>query len=167
MPKKRRKTKYETCKTAKSDGGQCGSPALRGKSYCYFHDPRRLLAARAARIRYFLEVPLLEHRGAVQAAIKEVTRALGDREIDCELGGRLLYALQLASRGTQLGTPPVKQSSPRRLRIAPVPGFQKIFSTGRPPANPATLAPRTAKRNLFPSARIRTTPIQPKGACFQ
>ena len=158
---------YKLCSQAKSEGGPCGAPALKGKSYCYFHDPRRLLAARAARIRYFLEVPLLEHRGAIQAAITEVTRALGDREIDCELGGRLLYALQLASRGKQLGTPLVKQSSPRRLRIAPVPGFEKIFSTGRPPANPATLAPKTAKRNFFPSARPGTTPIRPEALRFQ
>jgi hypothetical protein len=158
---------YKLCDCTKSGGGNCGAPALKGKSYCYFHDPRRLLAARAARTRYFLELPLLEHRGAVQAAILEVTRALGAREIDCELGGRLLYSLQLASRGKQLGTPLVKQSSPRRLRIAPVPGFEKIFSTGRPPANPATLAPKTAKRNFVPAARPGTTPSPLKVAHFQ
>ncbi len=124
---------YKLCSEAKSGGGNCGAPALKGKTYCYFHDPRRLLAARAARIRYFLEVPLLEHRGAVQAAIVEVTRALGHREIDCELGERLLYALQLASQGKQLGTPIAKQSSPRRLRIAPSPTSRKsTLPAGRP-----------------------------------
>ena len=96
-----------------------------------------------------------------------MTRALGYREIDCELGGRLLYALQLASTGKQLGTPLVKQSSPRRLKIAPVPGFKTIFATGRPPANPESLAPKTAKRNFFPAARPKTTPTSPKEACFQ
>jgi hypothetical protein len=164
---------YKLCSHAKSAGGTCGSPALKGKSFCYAHDPQRLRAARAVKIRYFLEVPLLEHRGAIQAAISEVTRALGSREIDCQLGGRLLYALQLASQGKQLGTPPVKQSSPRRLKIAPVPGFKKIFATGRPPANPDSLAPSTAKRNFFPAARptpapLRPTPVVPlKEACFQ
>ena len=158
---------YQLCNQARSGGGPCGAPALRGKTYCYFHDPQRLLAARAAKIRYFLEVPLLEHRGAVQAAISEVTRALGAREIDCELGGRLLYALQLASWGKQLGTSPVKQSSPRRLKIAPVPGFKTIFATGRPPANPATLASKTAKRNFFPAARPTNTPLSPKAVYFQ
>jgi hypothetical protein len=167
MPKKRRKAMYQLCSHEKSGGGACGAPALKKKSYCYFHDPRRLLAARAARIRYFLELPLLENRGAIQTAIAEVTSALGHREIDCELGGRLLYALQLASQGKQLGTPLVKQASPRRLRIAPVPGFETIFSTGRPPANPEALAPSTAKRKFFPAARPTTTPIQPKAVCFQ
>jgi hypothetical protein len=158
---------YQLCSHAKSEGGTCGSPALKGKSFCYNHDPRRLRAARAVKIRYFLELPLLEHRGAIQAAISEVTRALGGREIDCELGGRLLYALQLAATGKQLGTPLVKQSSPRRLKIAPVPGFEKIFATGRPPANPESLATSTAKRNFFPAARPTPPPLRPKEACFQ
>ena len=158
---------YQLCSQTKSEGGPCGAPALKGKSYCYFHDPRRLLAARAARIRYFHEVPLLEHRGAIQAAITEVTRALGWKEIDCQLGGRLLYALQLALCGKQLGTPPVEQSSPRRLKIAPVPGFETIFATGRPPANPAALATSKAKRNFFPAARPTTAPLRAKETCFQ
>jgi len=25
-----------------SPGGKCGSPALRGKTWCYFHSPQRL-----------------------------------------------------------------------------------------------------------------------------
>ena len=163
---------YELCRRAKSGGGKCGSPALRGKSFCYNHDPRRLRAARAVKIRYFLEVPLLEHRGAVQAAITEVTRALDWKEIDCQLAGRLLYALQLAATGKQLGTPLVKQASPRRLKIAPVPGFERIFATGRPPANPATLATTAAKRNFFPAARptaapLHSPPLAAKESCFQ
>ena len=149
----------ELCKRAKSGGGKCGSPALNGKSFCYNHDPRRQRSAAAVKIRYFLEIPLLEHRGAIQTAISEVTRALGRKEIDCALGGRLLYALQLAATGKQLGTPPLIQSSPRRLKIAPVPGFDKIFATGRPPANPEPLATTRAKRNFFPAARPRTAPL--------
>ena len=155
---------YELCGRTKPGGGKCGSPALKGKSFCFNHDPRRLRAARAVKIRYFLELPLLEHKGAIQAAITEVTRALGWKEIDCELGGRLLYALQLASTGKQLGTPSVTQSSPRRLKIAPVPGFEKIFATGRPPANQATPAASPAKRNFFPAARPKGAVLRPKAA---
>jgi hypothetical protein len=155
---------YELCGRNKPGGGKCGSPALKGKSFCYYHDPRRLRAARAVKVRYFLELPLLEHEGAIQAAITEVTRALGWKEIDCQLGGRLLYALQLASREKQLGTPPVTQSSPRRLKIAPVPGFKKIFATARPPANPDALATSTAKRNFFPAARPKAPVPRPEAA---
>ncbi len=158
---------YKLCSQTKSGGGNCGAAALKGKSYCYFHDPNRLLTARAAKVRYFLELPLLENRRAMQAALFEVSWAVPRGEIDSKVAGRLIYALQLASRGKQLGTPLAEQASPRRLRIAPVLGFEKIFATGRPPANPVTLAPKTAKRNFFPAARRRTTPICAKAACFQ
>ena len=153
---------YELCGRTKPGGGKCGSPALKGKSFCFNHDPRRLRAARAVKIRYFLELPLLEHKGAIQAAITEVTRALGWKEIDCQLGGRLLYALQLASTGKQLGTPPVTQSSPRRLKIAPVPGFEKIFATGRPPGKPRHPRHFNRETELFPRRPAKSRSTSPE-----
>ncbi len=155
---------YELCGRTKPGGGKCESPALRGKSFCYYHDPRRLRRAKAVKVRYFLELPMLETEGAVRAAISETVQALARKEIDTKHGGKLLYALQLAWNGKQLGTSPVKQSSPRRLKIAPVPGFEKIFATGRPPANQATPAPSPAKRNFFPAARPATAVLRPKAA---
>jgi hypothetical protein len=126
----------ELCGRTKNGGGKCESPALKGKSFCYYHDPSRQRRAQAVKVRYFLELPLLEHRGAIRAAIAETTQALANHEIDCAHGGRLLYALQLASIGKKLGTPPVKQSSPRYLKIAPAPGLTRIFSTAKQPLNP-------------------------------
>jgi hypothetical protein len=119
------------CRHIKTDGRKCGSPAQRGEYYCYYHHPKHLRAARAVKPRYFLEVPLLEHRGAIRAAIAETLRALADGEIDVKLAGRLLYALQLTT-SEKKGTPLVEQSSPRYLKIAPVPGFAKIYTTEKP-----------------------------------
>jgi hypothetical protein len=137
---------YELCGRTKPGGGKCASPALRGKSFCYYHDPSRLRRARAVKVRYFLEIPLLEHRGAIRAALSETIQALGRHEIDCELGGRLLYALQLAWNGQQPGTSPVKQASPRYIKIARTPGFTKIYST-------RSQAPQTQaeSQSLFPT----------------
>jgi hypothetical protein len=123
----------ELCGRTKNGGGKCEAAALRGKSFCYYHDPRRLHRAKAVKVRYFLEVPLLEHRGAIRAAISETVDALARNEIDCQHGGRLLYALQLARSGKKQGTSPVKQSSPRYIKIARAPGLTKIFSTARQP----------------------------------
>ncbi len=155
---------YELCGRTKPRGGKCESPALRGKSFCYYHDPRRLRSANAVKVRYFLELPMLETEGAVRAAISETVQALARKEIDTQYGGRLLYALQLAWNGKQLGTSPVKQSSPRRLKIAPVPGFEKIFATGRPLANQASPAASSAKRNFFPAARPKAAAPRPEAA---
>jgi hypothetical protein len=125
---------YELCGRTKPGGGKCQSPALKGKSFCYYHDPRRQRHAKAVKVRYFLELTMLEPGGAVQAAISETVQALARNEIDTKQGGRLLYALQLASSGKQKGISAVKQSSPRYIKIACDPGFTKIYSTARQPA---------------------------------
>ena len=40
---------YELCGRTKPGGGKCASPALKGKSFCYYHDPRRLHRAKAVK----------------------------------------------------------------------------------------------------------------------
>jgi len=124
----------ERCGRAKLEGGACGSPALKGKSFCYYHDPSRQRRTKAVRARYFLELTMLETGGAVQAALSETLQALASNEIGSRLGGRLLYALQLASTGKKQATPPAHQASPRSVKIARAPGFKKIYSTAKHPA---------------------------------
>src|SRR5271170_2913305 len=88
----------QECRYIKTDGAKCGSPALRGNSHCYYHNPARASARRAARARFFLELPLLEHPGAVQAAVREICQVLGDSNVFFRPAMRLLYALQFAIR---------------------------------------------------------------------
>jgi hypothetical protein len=121
---------YELCGRTKPGGGKCKSPALRGKSFCYYHDPRRQRRARAVKVRYFLELTMLETEGAVRAAISETVQCLARNEIDTRHGGRLLYALQLEWNGEKQGTSSLKPSSPHYIKIARTPGFTKIYSTG-------------------------------------
>ncbi len=71
----------QECRHIKTDGVKCGSPALRGKSHCFYHNPTRTSARRAARARFFLELPLLEHPGAVQAAVREIFQVLADNRV--------------------------------------------------------------------------------------
>jgi len=120
---------YELCGRTKPTGGACESPALKGKSFCYFHDPSRQRRAKAVKVRYFLELTMLESDGAVRAALSETLQALAENEIDSKLGGRLLYALQLAHIGTKEGASPTQQASPRFIRIARTSGLTKVYST--------------------------------------
>jgi hypothetical protein len=84
------------CRHVKTSGGKCGSPALRGQPYCYFHSR---LKQRAVNQPSFLPDQLanLEDRSAIQHAISEVAVALADHRIDTKRAGILLYALQIAS----------------------------------------------------------------------
>jgi hypothetical protein len=131
----------ELCGRTKNGGGKCEAPALKGKSFCYYHDPRKLRRAKAVRVRYFLELTMLETEGAVRAAISETVQALVRNEIDTRHGGNLLYALQLARTGWRQGVSPVKQSSPHYIKIARHPGLTKIYSTARQPSPDKVLYP--------------------------
>ena len=116
----------QECVYIKTDGAKCGSPALRGNSHCYYHNPARASARRAARARFFLELPLLEHPGAVQAAVREIRQVLGENNVFFRPAMRLLYALQFATREedeTGRGATSSRPLSPPSIRVA------RIYST--------------------------------------
>jgi len=83
----------------KINGTQCGSPALRARRYCFFHDKIRReqskIAASASAARFNL--PLLEDANSVQVALMNVIQMLGSGTIDHKTAGLMLYALQTAS----------------------------------------------------------------------
>ncbi len=88
-----------TCHHFKTNGVFCGSPALRGHRFCYFHhqwredEPEEKPDAKPAPF----ELPLLEDANAVQLALQRVMQAILHDEIDNRKAGLLLYALQTAS----------------------------------------------------------------------
>lgn len=84
MPRKPAK-----CEHIKTNGVRCGSPALRGLQFCYFHACSLGSA--------FGFVPLLEDGNAIQLGLGEVIRAIIDERIDTKRAGLLIYALQVAS----------------------------------------------------------------------
>jgi hypothetical protein len=88
------------CQHVKVNGTQCGSPALRRRRRCYFHDcvqrHRRKIAADTPAERRF-DLPLLEDANAVQVALMQVMQMLGSGSIDHRTAGLMLYALQTAS----------------------------------------------------------------------
>jgi len=89
------------CEFIKPDGIQCGSPALRNQTHCYFHDQRRQEKLRLSSLRqsspFPMGVPDLENANAIQGALTEVMRLLIADQIDNRRAGLLLYALQTAS----------------------------------------------------------------------
>ncbi len=91
------------CEHVKSNGHFCGSPAMRGRNYCFFHiiDIGRRLRLK----RYFdhglqappIELPLLEDAASIQLALVQVTDALLKGTLDRKTAGLVLYSLQTAS----------------------------------------------------------------------
>ncbi len=87
------------CQHIKVNGTQCGSPALRRRRHCFFHDKVRgeqaRIAARNSLVRF--DLPLLEDANAVQLSLMKVIQQLGCGQIDHKTAGLMLYALQTAS----------------------------------------------------------------------
>jgi hypothetical protein len=88
------------CQHVKMNGTQCGSPALRRRRHCFFHDrvrrERAKIAAQASGQRGF-DLPLLEDANSVQVALMKVIQMLGCGQMDHKTAGLILYALQTAS----------------------------------------------------------------------
>jgi hypothetical protein len=88
------------CQHLKVNGTQCGSPALRRRRRCYFHDELRVerdkVLADQFAIRRF-ELPPLEDANAVQVAVMKVLQWLGSGRLDPKIAGLMLYGLQTAS----------------------------------------------------------------------
>lgn len=85
------------CHHFKVNGVRCASPALRDRSYCYFHQSQRdLRKLRFKNPSGSFELPLLEDANAIHIAVQEVAAALIQGRIDRQLSGQLLFALQIA-----------------------------------------------------------------------
>src|SRR5450631_164481 len=90
------------CQHIKTNGTQCGCPALRRKRFCYFHSRWRttrldLNPSGAQPAPAAIELPVLEDANSIQVALMQVMRLILSRQLDHKTGGLLLYGLQTAS----------------------------------------------------------------------
>jgi hypothetical protein len=88
-----------TCTHTFPDGHRCGSPALHGEPFCYYHHdkrkPIRNLAARNRRRAFSLSTP--RNRDELQTSLNEVILRLAANQIDHRRAGLILFALQIAA----------------------------------------------------------------------
>ncbi len=92
---------YNECRHILTRGVKCSSPALTGKSFCYYHADRRRNATPRVAVRKpdsaVLPLPDLEDATAIQVSISQVIAALAANRIDARRAGLLLYGLQVAA----------------------------------------------------------------------
>jgi hypothetical protein len=95
------------CRHVKTKGTQCGSPALKGKELCFFHEQNqpREVELYIDGERYSdgtMVMPVFEDAHAIQTVIRQVVQLMLARRIDRKDAGLLLYALQIASGNLKL-----------------------------------------------------------------
>jgi hypothetical protein len=102
------------CQHIKMNGTQCGSPSLRNRRLCFFHDRIRREQARIAAdvsARRRFDLPLLEDANSVQVALMKVIQMLGSGNLDHKTAGLMLYALQTASANLRIADFEVEEAS--------------------------------------------------------
>src|SRR5258706_10734026 len=90
------------CQHVKVNGVQCGSPALKNRKLCHFHQRWQqgriqLNANHARRSRYSLDLPILEDANSIQVALMQGMRLLLTNQVDHKTAALLFYSLQTAS----------------------------------------------------------------------
>ncbi len=90
------------CRHVKTNGTQCGSPALKGKELCFYHErnqPQEMELYDSGD-RYCdgtMVMPVFEDAHSIQTVIRQVVQLMLARRIEHKDAGLLLYALQIAS----------------------------------------------------------------------
>jgi hypothetical protein len=94
---------YQLCRHVKSNGRRCESPALREKSWCFYHERlhsrhRSIREAKATLSETPLRIPSLEDPESIQIGLSLVVEALATGRLDDKRASVLVRALQAAAR---------------------------------------------------------------------
>jgi hypothetical protein len=120
-----------SCTHIKVNGVPCGSPALRGEVFCYFHQ-RMIRGVRTPPKSRLHPIALIENEEGIQASLMEVINALVRNTIDVRRAQLILRALHIAVRNS----PRVHFDFHGREMIHEVPKYPAAPSVPKP-ASPA------------------------------
>jgi hypothetical protein len=110
------------CRHVKTNGTQCGSPALKARERCYFHEqnqpqPVELFLDGERTSDSSIVLPVFEDAHSIQTVIRQVVQLMLSRRIDRKDAGVLLYALQIASGN--LKTMQAEKAKPTQVVMEP------------------------------------------------
>lgn len=88
------------CRHIHAKGNQCGSPALRGEHFCYFHHTTRRPRAGTGKFKYLnaeepFTLPVVEDRASALSVAAQLLSRIASNDLDVSRAGRLLYNLQI------------------------------------------------------------------------
>ena len=110
------------CRHIKVNGTQCGSPALRNKNFCFYHQENR-----PVRVECYsdgpdatgeITLPYFEDAHSLQAVIRQVVQMVLQKRLERKTAGLLLYALQIAS--ANLKRMELEKPQPEQVVVDPV-----------------------------------------------
>ena len=110
------------CRHVKTNGTQCGSPALKGKELCYYHEQNRPQPVELYMDgeRYCdsqIVLPVFEDAHSIQTVIRQLVQLMLTRRIERKDAGLLLYALQIASSNLKMMQ--LEKAKPTQVVVEP------------------------------------------------
>ncbi len=157
------------CSHIKVNGVRCGSPALRGEAFCYFHQ-RLIRGVRTPPKSRLHPMAFLEDKESIQVSLMEVINALVRNTIDFRRAQLILRALHIATKNAPRTdfdcatyrnvVDEVPQYSAPVDQPKPDPAFaqSRALSQIRPP-KPIRITPAIDPTRRKPPTSVTTTPI--------
>ena len=108
-----------TCTHIKVTGIRCGSPALKGEQFCYFHQNAHRGVSRPKQSRLH-PIALIEDEESIQYALMEVMNALMRNTIDLKRATLILRALHIAVKNASR----VKYHEGAKDMVTQIPAYQ-------------------------------------------
>jgi hypothetical protein len=148
------------CQHMKLNGTRCGSPALRNRKFCYFHErycPVEVdvsISAAYPATSFFL--PVLEDASSIQLAISQVCEHMLHRRLDTKRASVMLYAMQVASSNLARMNREQIQENTRQNKQDSVPAPSEPSATAQDdsgsntPGDPEHLPPGTIQASEQP-----------------
>jgi hypothetical protein len=159
----------KSCMHIKVSGVRCGSPALRGEQFCYFHQ-RMVRGVKTPPQSRLHPIALIEDEEALQASIMEVINALARNTIDLRRAELILRALHIAVKNVHRVRFGLRTASmikevpdyPAAPKNDPVKNEAKnepkVSTAPKVSAAPAPAAAPVASSPAVPQAPVRTVP---------
>ncbi len=126
------------CRHIFVDGRQCGSRALRGQHFCYYHYAHRtpVLANPSSRRRPVSGFDLsrldgLDNHAAIQLSISQVLGHIAENTVDPRRAWLLLYGLQIAGQNLRRARPNPEAPIPETIVEDPTFGQMAAIEPGR------------------------------------
>ena len=119
-------------------GNRCGSPALRGQQFCFYHHPTRRPpppAGRKPRLPAF-HIPTLADRTSIQRALAKIVSRVVSGRLDRATARLMLVAMQLVERalpGDSRQQAALIRQIQRALKVPSFRPLADLLSSIRPP----------------------------------
>lgn len=118
-PKPAPKPAVRICEQIKDNGIRCGTPAIRGQHFCYFHIRAHRPHAPIGHPDY--QAPVMESKHAAEIAVTHALQAITSGQLTPRQANSIFYGIHLATKILRMKEPPAETATPNAVtEISPV-----------------------------------------------